>query len=317
MTSKYSENMPPDPKSAIGWMYNYIKPGSTFLDFGCSTGYFGNLIKNAKNAQVYGVEISEDIAEAGKVLDGVYSFDLDGDWPDKIYERKYDYAFFGDVLEHLKYPNQALAQTKKLLKPEGRLFVSIPNIAHLRVRLELLGGSFEYEPMGLLDNTHLKYFTLQSFSNLANEAGYQVEAVDYTVDDYPKEIITKALKQYGLTPDKAFWQLADTAEARTSQYKFVLKPTAGKVSQKSLPLKPLPTKLDKHRDSYIEDLRTKADLLHRHADEQAKIIEHYVQHGKNLEAQVKNLEGVVRHLKKSYIYRVTAKVKKQLKSRKS
>lgn len=315
--SKYCKNMPPDLKTAINWFYDLVKPGSVFLDFGCSTGYFGSLIKNAKNVQVYGVEISEDVAEARKVLDGVYSFDLDGDWPTKIYERKYDYAFFGDVLEHLKYPNRALIQTKKLLKPDGQLFVSIPNIAHLRVRLELLGGSFEYEPMGILDNTHLKYFTLQSFSNLANKAGYQIEAVDYTVDDYPKEIITKTLKQYGLTPDEAFWQLADAVEARTSQYKFILKPTAGKVSQKSLPLKPLPAKLDKHRDSYIEDLRIKADLLHKHADEQAKIIEHYVQYSKNLEDQVKSLKDQVRYLKKPYIYRTAARVKKRLKGRRS
>ncbi len=308
MTSKYSENMSPDLKSAIGWMYNYIKPGSTFLDFGCSTGYFGSLIKNAKNARVYGVEISDDVAEAKKVLDGIYSFDLDGDWPDKIYERKYDYAFFGDVLEHLKYPEEALKKTAKLLKDGGKIFVSIPNIAHLRIRLELLGGSFEHEPTGILDNTHLKYFTLESFSNLANEAGYQVEAIDYTVDDYPKEIITKILKQYGLTPEEAFWQLADTAEARTSQYKFVLKPTVTKISQKKLPMKSLPTKLDKHRDSYIEDLRTKAELLHKHANEQAKIIEHLTRAVDSLRAENAQLVDQVKILSEPLAKKIKRKL---------
>ncbi len=303
--SKYSKSQPRDLQSAISWMYDYIKPGTVFLDFGCSTGYFGALIKQVKNAEVYGVEISRDAEEAKKVLDGVYIFDLDGQWPSQVFERKYDYAFFGDVLEHLKYPGQALAQTKKLLKPDGRLFVSIPNIAHLGVRLELLGGGFEYEPTGILDDTHLKYFTLQSFSNLASKIGYQVEAVDYTVDDYPKEIIAKTLKQYGLTPSEAFWQLADTTEARTSQYKFVLKPTANKVLQKNLPMKSLPTKLDKHRDSYIKDLRTQAELLHKHANEQAKIIKHYVDLSKQLEEELKNL-------KRSYIYRTARLVKKRL-----
>jgi len=154
-----------------------------------------------------------------------------------------------------------------------------------------LGGSFEYEPMGILDNTHLKYFTLQSFSELANETGYRVEAVDHTVSDYPKEIITRVLEQYGLTPNEAFWQMADTAEARTSQYKFILKPAAGKISQRELPVKQLPTKLDIHRDSFIEDLRTQAEVLHKHSEEQAKIIKHYFDLSQKLEAENKRLKS--------------------------
>lgn len=311
MTSKYSENMPADLKSAIGWMYDYVKPGSVFLDFGCSTGYFGGLIKNAKNAQVYGVEISEDRKEANKVLDGVYSFDLDGDWPDKIYERKYDYAFFGDVLEHLKYPEEALKKTAKLLKDGGKVFVSIPNIAHISTRLELMGGNFEYEPMGILDSTHLKYFTLSSFSQLANNAGYKIKSIDYTVNDYPREIIAKILTRLGLKTHDTFWEMTETIEARAYQYKFILAPSDKKITQKKLPTKSLPGKPEQQRDSYIEDLRTQAEVLHEHSKKQAKIMEHLTRTVDSLLAENAQLTDQVKILSEP----LAKKIKRKLTNR--
>jgi 2-polyprenyl-3-methyl-5-hydroxy-6-metoxy-1,4-benzoquinol methylase len=308
--SKYSEKMPPDLKTAIGWMYDYIQPGKTFLDFGCSTGYFGNLIKVGKQCKVYGVEISSDAKEARKVLDGVYSFDLDGEWPGEVFERKYDYLFFGDVLEHLKHPDQVLVKAKRLLKPKtGKVFVSTPNIAHMSIRLELLGGNFEYEPTGILDNTHLQYFTLDSFSRLASESGYAVEAVDYTLDDYPTKLITQMLKKYGLTPTADFWKEADTIEARSSQYKFILAPVQ-KVAQKSAPAKPIPPKPNIVRDHYVDDLRRQKEALHEHANKQAEIIEHYVNLSKLLEAENK-------HLKARLLSRISAMLKNRAARKKS
>lgn len=288
--SKYSDNMPPDLKTAIGWMYDFIKPGSDFLDFGCSTGYFGSLIKAGLDCKVYGVEISDDVKEARKVLDGVYSFDLDGTWPAKVFERKYDYVFFGDVLEHLKQPGVALEKCKKLLKKGGKIFVSVPNIAHMSIRLELIQGNFEYESMGILDSTHLQYFTLDSFARMANGAGYKVERVDYSFDDFPTEITTKILEKVGLKPTKAFWKEADTVEARAHQYKFILAPSTKPVKQKDLPVRPLPTKPEQERDAYVKDLQRQAKAFHEHANEQAKIIDHYVNRSKELEQVVEQLE---------------------------
>jgi len=303
--SKYSENMPEDLKSAIGWMYDYIKPDTTLLDFGCSTGYFGSLIKKAKQVKVYGVEVSKDIDEARKVLDGVYGFDLDGQWPKEIYERTYDYLFFGDVLEHLKTPGEVLKKAAKLLKKGGKVFISIPNIAHISTRLELLLGNFEYEPMGILDNTHLKYFTLSSFTQLANDAGYQIEIINYTVDDYPRELIAKILTNVGLIPNDIFWKMTETAESRTSQYKFVIALSTSKINQSKLLTQPLPDKPEHQRDSFIEDLRTQANVLHKHADEQAKVIKHYVDLSKKL-AQENQL------LKEKFTHRLKHSIKSRI-----
>lgn len=270
--SKYSNNMPPDLKDAIGWLYDYVKPGSRFLDFGCATGYFGSILKKDKNCTVDGVEISEDVIEARKVLDKVYSFDLEAEWPEEIFKNKYDFAFFGDVLEHLKNPAEALKKTAKLLRKNGKVFVSIPNISHLSIRLELMQGNFEYETMGILDNTHLKYFTLSSFSKLSEEAGYKVVHVDYTVNEYPKEVTQKLLQKVGLVPNDKFWDVAKSNEARAFQLKFVLQPKHGLSARRKKTRIALPPKPEQYKDNYIEDLNSQISALKKHADEQAAVM---------------------------------------------
>lgn len=278
--SKYSENMPPSLKGAVEWLYDDIKPNTTLLDFGCATGYFGKFLKDNKNCTVFGLEISEDLEEAKKVLDGVYSFDLDGDWPEEIYERKYDYLFYGDVLEHLKYPTEVLKKSKKLLKPEGKIFVSTPNIAHISTRLELMGGNFEYESMGILDSTHLKYFTLNSFSKVAEDAGYRITRVDSSTNDYPKEIVQDMLQKLGLSANEKFWKMASSPEARIYQFKMVLEIGSASKDMKFVP-KPI-KKPEQYREDTIQDFRNQIEALKKHADEQKKIIEYWDTKSKEL-----------------------------------
>jgi len=303
--SIYSENLPPSLKGAIEWMLPLINESSTVLDIGCSTGYFGKFLKDTKNCAVYGVEISEDIKQAKKVLDGTYTFDLDGEWPKDVYERKYDYVFFGDVLEHLKDSEQALRKTIKLLKPGGKVFVSVPNVAHISVRLELLNGGFEYEPMGILDRTHLKYFTLDSFKALSVSAGYHVDSVDYSVNDYPYEVVKKMVKKAGLTADKRFWDIVNSIEARAFQYKFVL--SIGGSAKKTI-LKDLPQKPEKYRDSYIAEYEDRFNNLHKHADDQAKIIEQLKSENEIQRAQLEKI-----HTSKAWkLLHTGSKIKKSI-----
>lgn len=280
--SKYSENLPPDIHGAIGWMLDHIKSNSTLLDFGCSTGYFGSYIKNKKNCSVFGVEIGVDKFEAQKVLDGVYSFDLDAVWPKEIYEKKYDYLFFGDILEHLKDPSRTLKESCKLLKKNGKIFVSIPNIGHISVRMELLKGNFVYEPMGILDNTHLQYFTLETFTKKAEEAGLGVRLIDYTVNDIPKEILEKQLGEIGLKASEKFWKITKSVEARAYQLKFILEPldSIPNIKNKALPKKPL-----QYRDDILSDYKKQLKEIDDHSREQAKIIQHFKVIAERLEVE--------------------------------
>lgn len=310
--SKYSENMPSDIKGAVGWILGYIQPDTELLDFGCSTGYFGEYIKKAKKIKVDGLELSDDRFEAAKKLGKVYSFDLDlAQWPDVI-KQQYDYLFFGDVLEHLKNPAAALTQASKLLKDDGKIFVSVPNIAHMSVRLELLSGKFKYESMGILDNTHLQYFTLESFGRVANESGFDCELVDITVNDIPKEISEKYLKNAGLSANKKFWEITQQKEARAYQFKFILTRNTKKFLLKKMVIsveeKPL-----QFRDMIIKDYKSQLDTIHKHADEQAKIINHYTDLSENLERKNQVLEAENEKLNRKLINRLGTILKKRTK----
>lgn len=285
--SKYSNNMPPDIAGAIGWVYERVEPGTCFLDFGCSTGYFGSFIKN-KGVKVYGAEISDDRYEAEKVLDGVYSFDFDDEWPKEIYERRYDYLMFGDVLEHLKDPSAALSKAKKLLKPNGKIFVSVPNIAHMSIPLELLNGSFIYEPMGILDNTHLQYFTRSTFTVAARKAQLDTELVDFTANDIPREIYQKQLHELGLKADEKFWKKLKTIEARAYQFKFILTAATGKSSKHTdsdLSQKPL-----QYRDDVLTNFNKQVALLDEHSKKQAALIAHFQNKFTEAEGKISNLQ---------------------------
>jgi SAM-dependent methyltransferase len=279
--SKYTSIIPTDIESALGWLLDDIRPNTALLDVGCSSGYFGGYIKNQKKCKVYGIEVSEDVKEAKKVLDGVYSFDLEGEWPEDIYERKYDYILFGDVLEHLKDPGYALKRAKRLLNSQGRMFVSIPNIAHISTRLELMQGSFQYEKTGILDNTHLQYFTLNTFTLLAESCGYEVVSIDYSINDFPRKIIMKQLSLSGLKPTQKFWEMSEGIEARAYQYKFTLKGRSANPAKKPAYTQ-LPPKPEHYRDTFIRDLEAQIVAIKKHADEQQEIIY-------NQEAEIENL----------------------------
>lgn len=244
--SKYSKITPKSSaklKQHLGSLYKYINQNDRVLDFGSSTGYFGKLLIDSKKCEVDGVEIDEaDFAEASKVLNLMYSFDLDTeDWPSELFENRYDVLFFGDILEHLKYPERVLMKAKPLLKKNGRILISTPNIAHISTRLELLSGEFNYESTGLLDNTHLKYYTLRTLKQLAADAEYKIIDIDYSLVDFSPTVIKKLLHRVGLTPSDEFWKLVNSPEARAYQYKLVLQPAGrgAKATAPKLPVKPI------------------------------------------------------------------------------
>lgn len=312
--SKYSKNIPPDLLGAVGWMIDKIKPSTTLLDVGCSTGYFGNYLKDTKGCTVYGIEISEDVNEARKVLDGVYSFDLDGEWPKEVYERKYDYLFFGDVIEHLKDPQKVLEKSKGLLTEKGIIFISTPNVAHISVRLELMSGNFEYESMGILDNTHLKYFTKRSLIELVKNAGYELKSIDFTANDYPDNVIKTILAKIGLVPQDKFWKMIDKPEARAFQYKLAIQPkkTKKSSSQQSPKETASSEKPEQIRNAAMDDLQQKVEVLQKHAKEQAEIIKYYVNKNKELESTNELFQAEITLVQSSKAYKAKHALKKVL-----
>jgi hypothetical protein len=87
---------------------------------------------------------------------------------------------FGDILEHLREPEKLLVKAREYLKPDGRIIISVPNITHWSVRLMILTGNFFYMERGILDRTHLRFFTRRSMKKLLEECGFETIEVHAT-----------------------------------------------------------------------------------------------------------------------------------------
>ncbi len=153
-----------------------VPPGSRVLELGCATGYLSRYLKEERGCRVVGVELDEAAAERARAhCERVVVGDLDQlDLAALLDEGAFDVILAGDVLEHLKSPGRVLASARRLLAPGGRFVATIPNVAHGDLRLALLAGRFTYQRLGLLDETHLRFFTHAGVLALFEEAGYAV-----------------------------------------------------------------------------------------------------------------------------------------------
>ncbi|MDB9376887.1 glycosyltransferase [Nodularia sphaerocarpa] len=170
-----------DENNSLRKIFELVENNLRVVDFGCATGYLAKLLKK-KGCIVTGVEINSDAAQtAEQHCEEVIVADLDFISVLKILPaQEFDIAIFGDVLEHLRNPGKVLAETKQILKKDGYVIASIPNIAHAAIRLSLLQGRFDYTNLGILDNTHLRFFTRKTVKELFEKAGYLEEIVDCT-----------------------------------------------------------------------------------------------------------------------------------------
>jgi len=156
------------------YIYKVVPSCKKILDVGCNTGLLGEKLINEKKCIVYGVDYSHNaIALAKKKLTNALVFDLEKEGVPYSNER-FDIIIFGDVLEHLHNPGGALKKFKKLLSKDGIIIVSLPNVANINIRLDLLLGRWNYKPWGILDRTHLKFFTLNTAKELVISNNYSI-----------------------------------------------------------------------------------------------------------------------------------------------
>lgn len=154
------------------------RDAKAILEIGCGAGRLGEAYKEINpTCRYYGVEIIESAAqEAATHLDQVFcasaeSIDL------SPLQDKVDCIIYGDVLEHLVDPWSVLKTHASLLRPGGRVFACIPNIQHWTLLQHLLQGNWVYSDHGLLDSTHLRFFTLSSLGPMFAGAGLRIDSV--------------------------------------------------------------------------------------------------------------------------------------------
>jgi 2-polyprenyl-3-methyl-5-hydroxy-6-metoxy-1,4-benzoquinol methylase len=146
------------------------------LDLGCGAGAVGRkLLQEGKASTMVGVELFAAAAqEAARHYSKVHTGDIEE--MTLPYTAHFDYVLCGDILEHLKDPYRVVKRIHGWLKDDGRLVCSLPNVRHWKVLADLaIRGAWDYQDAGVMDRTHLRFFTRRSCVNMLHDAGFEVE----------------------------------------------------------------------------------------------------------------------------------------------
>jgi len=180
------EKISSDPVAPVTQMVARIAPGSTILDIGVGNGILARALQLAgKNAVLDGIE---PVDRAVDIASGLYRHVYNGTFEEVASQLdlgSYDWVVMADVLEHMADPLWCLATLRKGLKADARLMASVPNIGFGSIALELLRGRFVYRDLGLLDRTHLHFFTRDSLTELLKEAGFSIREIVHLVRAIP------------------------------------------------------------------------------------------------------------------------------------
>lgn len=174
--SKYDFDLDLTNTNSLSLIIGQIKRGSAVLEFGPANGRMTRYLKEALDCRVYLVEIDEEAGkEAAKYGEDIVIDDAETySWYEKYENLRFDYITFADVLEHLRDPERLIMKAKNLLKQDGSILLSVPNLAHNSVAISLLNNEFEYTKTGLLDNTHIHFFTKNSLDHAMERCGLVV-----------------------------------------------------------------------------------------------------------------------------------------------
>ena len=153
--------------------------GTRLIDIGCGEGAFALMLKREMGyTEAWGMELDDKAARiAATRLDRVIQGDV-VQTLDELPDGYFDLICMNDLLEHLMWPEEFLVRVRAKLSPNGRIFCSIPNIRQYRLLWNLLQyQDFEYTDSGLLDRTHIRFFTRRTFISLLTRAGYEPVSV--------------------------------------------------------------------------------------------------------------------------------------------
>jgi len=168
-----------DPHEAAAIIAEFIPERCRVLDVGCGTGSVSSIVQRLRKARIVGVEPDAERARLARdrgidVVDGYLTGEL------IAILGTFDAVLFADVLEHLPNPSALLQLACSALNREGVVVLSVPNVAHWSVRWNLLRGRFNYEGSGIMDATHLRWFTAESLVGWLLNNGLRVDQMTHS-----------------------------------------------------------------------------------------------------------------------------------------
>jgi len=223
--SKYDHPLDMAADNSASLILRRIGARSRVLEFGPASGYMTQYMKQELNCNITCIELNaQDAAMAANYCERMIVADLDDlSWSRQLTGMEFDHIIFADVLEHLRFSPQVLQAAVEFLAHNGTVLTSIPNIGHNAVLMDLLQGKFAYHSLGLLDNTHIRFFTKESILSMLTDAGLSpIEWLGTVV--VPEE--TEFQQNYRNFPESVQNYLLERSEGHVYQYVTVSCKTA-------------------------------------------------------------------------------------------
>lgn len=169
-----------DNNTTHGKVLSCVTPGSKVLECGCASGYMTKYMHEKMGCTVDVLDINyADLKKAKQYANDAFMSDLNREyWYESIDGNKYDFILFADVIEHLRDPMRVLKDAIHLLKDDGKIIVSIPNICHNDILIRMYYDIFTYSDTGLLDSTHIHFWGIKNFVMECHEIGLNPEKCD-------------------------------------------------------------------------------------------------------------------------------------------
>jgi 2-polyprenyl-3-methyl-5-hydroxy-6-metoxy-1,4-benzoquinol methylase len=262
-----------------------VPPGAAVLDIGCGPGVVARALA-ARGCRVWGLEIDPRRAALARqhcvdVLEG----DVEGVKLSTAFgDMAFDFVLCLDVLEHLRDPTAALINAAAALAPGGSVLVSVPNITHGAVRLELLKGKFRYRDSGLLDRGHLRFFDREGVDELIRKAGLRAETtlrvmrrLDQTELDIDLTDVPAALRS----------TLESDVDALTYQFFLIARPASVREAANS-------------GSSLLERLRARIDELTAELEKGGAYTRHVEAQLAAKDARLREVEEAVQHVEHEF-----------------
>lgn len=296
--TRYDYDFDVNADSVAGRVVRLVGRDQRVLELGCSSGHMSRVLKS-RGCSIVGIEIDPVAAQSAREwCEAVHVANLDDpDWYQILSgQPPFDVIMAADVLEHLRDPQQCLAHLRRLLKSGGRIVLSVPNIAYGGVVAGLLQGEFNYGATGLLDSTHVHFFTSKSLRLALESEGFVLEHMSAVEaeNDHPEfaaqwqSLSANFRKELECVPDgKVFQWVASAAKSPVDAYQVVLKEAQRHIDT-------LRVRIHDQKEKFYVDIQNKNAEFEKQTEILGMALLSAKQHVESVEKSMRQLETVHR-----------------------